>query len=297
MTKEYKVDYYSILGFVGFAILTVFIWRFYYGYYILYPFTIMGTWFHEMGHGIMSMLVGGDFVKLEIFPNGSGLAHSRYNDSDFYFNKNIALSMVTAAGLFGPPIVGSILILMSKSFKKSKIILYILSISMLLSVAIWMRSIVGLMLVLFVAFFLLFIISRSKSIVVKILIQLVGVLNCVYIYKKIGFLYTEKVTVGVIVILFLGVLLLLIAFKSRPIIQQLVVQIIGIMACVDTYKQIGYLYTEKVIVGGMPESFSDTGSIANRLGMTYSFWGTLILIISFIMLIYSLYLRNKTLVE
>lgn len=201
----------------------------------------MGTWFHEMGHGTMSIIVGGKFQYLEIFENGSGLAHSSYYDSDFYFNKNIALAMVTAAGLFGPPVVGSVLILMSKSFKKSKIILYILSISMLISVAIWVRT-----------------------------------------------------TVGVVVILSLGALLLFISVKAKPIIKQFVVQIIGVIAVVNTFRQIGYLYVEKVTVGGLEESFSDTGSIANRLGMTYSFWGTLILILSFVMLVYSLYLRNRT---
>ncbi|MEN8928502.1 MAG: M50 family metallopeptidase [Flavobacteriales bacterium] len=241
MAKKYKVDYYSFLGFILFAVFIVFVWRFYYGYYILYPFTILGTWFHEMGHGLMSIIVGGTFEYLEIFNNGSGLAHSSYYDSDFYFNKNIALAMVTAAGLFGPPFVGSVLILMSKSFKKSKFILYILSISMLLSVAIWVRT-----------------------------------------------------PVGVIVILSLGALFLFIAIKAKSIIIQLAVQLIGVIACVNTYRQIAYLYTEKVTVGGLEESFSDTGSIASRLGMTYSFWGTLILIVSFVMLVYSLYLRNRT---
>ena len=241
MSQKYKIDYYSFLGFILFAFLIVFVWRFQSGYYILYPFTILGTWFHEMGHGVMSMIVGGSFQYLEIFPNGSGLAHSSYYDSDFYFNKNLALSMVTAAGLFGPPFVGSVLILMSKSFKKSKIILFILSVSMLISVVIWVRT-----------------------------------------------------TVGVVVILALGALFLFIAVKGKSMAQQLTVQIIGVMACVDTYKQIGYLYTEKVTVGGLQESFSDTGYIAARLGMTYAFWGTLILIVSFVMLVYSLYLRNRT---
>jgi hypothetical protein len=241
MAKKYQVDYYSFLGFILFSIIIVFIWRTYYGYYILYPFTIMGTWFHEMGHGIMSIIVGGKFQYLEIFENGSGLAHSSYYDSDFYFNKNLALAMVTTAGLFGPPVVGSILILMSKNFKKSKIILYILSVSMLISVAIWVRT-----------------------------------------------------TVGVVVILSLGALLLFISVKAKPMIHQFVVQIIGVIAVVNTFRQIGYLYIEKVTIGGLEESFSDTGSIANRLGMTYYFWGTLILILSFVMLVYSLYLRNKT---
>lgn len=103
-----------------------------------------------------------------------------------------------------------------------------------------------------------------------------------------------RTTVGVVVVLCLGVLFLLIAAKAKSMLIQLVVQIIGVMACVDTYKQIGYLYTERVTVGGLEESWSDTGSIAARLGMTYTFWGTLILIVSFVMLVYSLYLRNRT---
>ena len=132
MPKYYKTNYRAILGFILAAIILVLIWRTYYGYYILYPFTILGTWFHEMGHGIMSMIVGGTFTRLEIFNNGCGLAYSSYLDSNFYFNKNIALGLVSAAGLFGPPVIGSILILMSKTYKRSKIMLYLLSIVMLI---------------------------------------------------------------------------------------------------------------------------------------------------------------------
>ena len=236
MQKKYKVDYYSFLGFILFAILIVFIWRFYYGYYILYPFTILGTWFHEMGHGIMAILVGGKFEYLEIFPNGSGLAWNRLPAR----LSPVLRASVTAAGLFGPPFVGSVLILMSKSFKKSNVILYILSISMLISVPVWVRT-----------------------------------------------------TVGVVVISGLGLAFLFIAVKGSSLVKQLVVQIIGVIACVNTYMQIGYLYTERVTVGDQEESWSDTGNIAAQLGMTYSFWGTLILIVSFAMLVYSLYLRNR----
>lgn len=243
MAKKYKIDFYSFFGFALFSIIVVFIWRTYYGYYILYPFTILGTWFHEMGHGIMAMIVGGEFKLLEIFENGSGLAHWGAAPSDFYMPKNISKALVSSAGLFGPPVVGSILIMMSKSFKKSKIILYILSVSMLISVAIWVRT-----------------------------------------------------TVGVVVISSLGVVFLFIAIKAKPMAKQFVVQIIGIIACVNTYRQIGYLYMDKVNVNGV-EGNSDTGSIAENLGMTHSFWGTFILILSFVMLVYSLYLRNRARTE
>ena len=102
-----------------------------------------------------------------------------------------------------------------------------------------------------------------------------------------------RTPVGVVVISLLGAILLFIVIKAKPMIQQFVVQIIGVIACVNTFIQIGYLYTDNVKISGI-EMMSDTGSIASRLGMTYSFWGTLILIVSFVMLIYSLYLRNRT---
>ncbi|MFT4696341.1 MAG: hypothetical protein ACI8RY_001516 [Urechidicola sp.] len=95
MVKKYKVSYSSFIGFILCAFLIVFVWRFFYVYYILCPFTIMETWSHEMGRGIISLLVGGDFEYLKIFGNGSELTHSSY--PDFYFNKNRALSMVTEA--------------------------------------------------------------------------------------------------------------------------------------------------------------------------------------------------------
>lgn len=238
MAKRYKVDYYSFLGFILFACLIVFVWRFYYGYYILYPFTILGTWFHEMGHGIMSIMVGGEFLKLEIFPNGSGLAWSQYRN--YYINPKYAHALVSSAGLLGPPVMGSILILMSKSFKKSKIILYVLSISMIISVVIWIRT-----------------------------------------------------TVGIVVILSMGFTILFVAIKAKQMFQQFLVQLIGIMACISTYRQLDYLFMDKAIIDGV-ERLSDSSQIAQNLGMSYSFWGMVIAILSFVMLTYSLYLRNRT---
>lgn len=206
----------------------------------MYPFTLLGTWFHEMGHGITSILVGGTFVKLEIFNNGSGLAHSSY--TDFYLRQNIALAIVSAAGLMGPPVMGSILILMSKSFKKSTIILYVLSIVMALSVILWVRT-----------------------------------------------------GVGIVTISLLAGLFFLIAYKAGDRFKQLAVQIIGLQACLSTYLQISYLYTEKVSVGGNPVAYSDTGSIAQNLGGTYWIWGTLIGLAGFTLLITSLYYRFRSL--
>lgn len=238
-TKRYRLDYLAFFGFIATAILFTLIWRTYYGYYILYPFTILGTWFHEMGHGIMSILVGGSFNYLEIFPNGSGLAYSSYYSNDFYFNKNIALALVSASGLFGPPLIGAILILMSSREKTTKIMLYVLAVFMFLSVIIWVRT-----------------------------------------------------AVGIIVITLLSILIFITAKKGNDTFQQLIVQFLGVIACIDTYKQINYLYTESATING--ETFlSDTGKMAEYLGKSHTFWATVILVLSFSILLYSLYVRHR----
>ena len=45
-----------------------------YGDYILYPMMLVYTFVHEMGHGIAAMLTGGDFIKFEMWLDGSGVA-------------------------------------------------------------------------------------------------------------------------------------------------------------------------------------------------------------------------------
>ena len=59
---------------VGLALALLIIWQLPGGDYFIYPFTILSTWFHEMGHGLMAWALGGTFLRLEIFQNGSGLA-------------------------------------------------------------------------------------------------------------------------------------------------------------------------------------------------------------------------------
>ena len=48
----------------GIAVVSIILWQTIIGGYILYPFTILATWFHEMGHGIAAMLTGSRFERL-----------------------------------------------------------------------------------------------------------------------------------------------------------------------------------------------------------------------------------------
>ena len=50
------------------AVSSILLWQTTLGSFLLYPFTILATWFHEMGHGLAALLTGNSYEKLLIFP-------------------------------------------------------------------------------------------------------------------------------------------------------------------------------------------------------------------------------------
>ncbi len=126
----------SLIGLLIAAVITVVLFNVPYGNYVSYPFLILGTWFHEMGHGLMGIIWGGSFSHLDMFPNGSGVAYTSTSGI-------ISRAWVAAAGLMSPPIVGAALIVAGRTQKGAKIAMSVLGAVLLLSVIIWVRSIFG----------------------------------------------------------------------------------------------------------------------------------------------------------
>ena len=92
------------------AFITVVLWQMPFGNFVLYPFTILSTWFHEMGHGLTAIALGGRFEKLMIFSNGSGLAYNSGHLALGAFGR----ALVSTGGLMGPPIAGAALLMASR---------------------------------------------------------------------------------------------------------------------------------------------------------------------------------------
>jgi hypothetical protein len=106
------------------------------GRWILYPFTLLGTWVHEMGHGIAAMLTGGHFMSLDVFANASGLAHTM-------FAPGLATALVAAGGLLAPPAVGASILALSRGPRRAQVVLWALSIALGVSLLFWVRSLAG----------------------------------------------------------------------------------------------------------------------------------------------------------
>lgn len=107
-----------------------------FGRLVLYPFTLLATWVHEMGHGLTALLVGGTFSSLDIFGNASGLAHINTARGFPY-----ALSCM--GGLLAPPLVGAATLALGRGPKRARVLLLALAATLVLSLAIWVRTLAG----------------------------------------------------------------------------------------------------------------------------------------------------------
>lgn len=171
---------------IAFALITIIIWQIPFGGWILYPFTILGTWFHEMGHGVMAMLLGAEFIRLDIFPNGSGLA---VHSGNVWFG-GLGRAMVAAAGPIGPTFAGAIFIMSSKNDSVVRVILYSLSIIMALSVMLYIRTWFGAGFIILFAIIIFFIAFKSKNNTRRLLLQFLGIQAFASMYLSLGYLFS-----------------------------------------------------------------------------------------------------------
>ncbi|MEB3178577.1 MAG: M50 family metallopeptidase [Nostocaceae cyanobacterium] len=176
------------------AIATIVLWQVPGGDYILYPFTILATWFHEMGHGLAALLLGGWFEKLMIFPNGSGVA---FHTGSLFLGP-IGRAVVAAAGPMGPPLAGAGLILASRRFKTAHWSLLALGSLLIISTVIWVRSTFGLAAIPLLGLLILGVALKTPRWMQGFTIQFLGVQACVSTYHQVDYLFTPSAGPGLL---------------------------------------------------------------------------------------------------
>ncbi|MBE9198698.1 MULTISPECIES: M50 family metallopeptidase [unclassified Nodularia (in: cyanobacteria)] len=180
------VESMGLTWLIAAAIATILLWQIPGGDYILYPFSILATWFHEMGHGLMALLLGGRFHQLQIFSNGSGVA--TYSISRAL--GPIGPALVAAAGPMGPSLAGAGLILASRTFTVTSLSLKFLGGFLLLSTLLWVRSWFGLLAIPILGIIILGISLKAPRWIQEFAIQFLGVQACVSVYHQINYLFS-----------------------------------------------------------------------------------------------------------
>jgi hypothetical protein len=181
----------SMLLLLGAGLLTVILWNVPYGQFVLYPFTILGTWFHEMGHGLTALLVGGTFHKLELYPNGSGVAYSSLAEGS-----RLARAATAAGGLIAPAFVGALLIILGKKPKWAKAGLLALGGFILLSVLIWVRSLFGFFIMALLGAAIITIAVKGKDGLRFFMVQFLGIQAWASMYLSVDYMFSDKAHVG-----------------------------------------------------------------------------------------------------
>ncbi|XFA74166.1 M50 family metallopeptidase [Thermosynechococcaceae cyanobacterium Okahandja] len=182
----------SILWLSSAAAATVILWQIPFGNYLLYPFTILATWFHEMGHGLTAILLGGYFRELVIFPNGSGFA--RYGGEVLL--GRLGHGLVAMGGPLGPAVAGSLLILSSRSARATTLCLQALGIIILVSTLLWVRSLFGIVFMPLIGIGILLIAYRGSRWLKDFSIQFLGVQACISTFHQVGYLFTYAIPGG-----------------------------------------------------------------------------------------------------
>jgi hypothetical protein len=177
---------------VGIAVATVLLWQFPIGSTLLYPFTLLATWFHEMGHGLAAAALGGDFEQLVIFPDGSGYA--RYSSSADMMA--ITHALIAAAGLLGPSLAGAIMIAGSRSKVATRWLLAGLGIVLVLSTLIWVRSLAGWIVLPAFAVATLLVALSGRERLQRFTIELLGVQAAISVWRDVRYLFSEGAFVG-----------------------------------------------------------------------------------------------------
>lgn len=116
------------------VVLTVAMYLLPNSYSIRYPFLLLSTLAHEMGHGIAAVLVGGHFSSFKMYADGSGVAYTSHNPG-------LASALVSAGGLVGPAIVGAIFFAFAN---RAKMLFFVLGVMLVIAEIMVVRNTFGL---------------------------------------------------------------------------------------------------------------------------------------------------------
>jgi hypothetical protein len=177
---------------LGIGLASIMLWQSALGSLLLYPFTILATWFHEMGHGIAAMVAGRRFDRLLIFADGSGVALS-LRPTDAY---RVTDALVAASGPLGPAVAGALLIVASRSATATRGALAVLGAALVVSTAIWVRSPTGWLVLPALGTAIALLSLRGPEPWRRFAIQLLGVEAAISAWQQFDYLFSPGGNVG-----------------------------------------------------------------------------------------------------
>ena len=156
-----------------------------YGRLLLYPFALLSTWAHELGHGLTALAVGGSFRRLEVHRNLDGLAYSGGLG-------RLGRAVVAAGGLLAPAMAGGAFIVLGSKQSTAPWILAGLAAAVLASVVLFVRNAFGWIALGLTGLALVPLAWRAPELARIFVAQLVGIQFCVASLGSLDYMFTKS---------------------------------------------------------------------------------------------------------
>jgi Peptidase M50B-like len=155
-----------------------------YGRLALYPFALLGTWAHEMGHGLTALAVGGTFRKLEVHRNLDGLAYSAGLG-------RLGRAVMAAGGLLAPAVAGGGVIVAGSRESTAPYVLAGLAVAVLVSVVLFVRNLFGWFALGLVGAALVPVAWQAPVALRIFVAQFIGIQFCVASWGSLDYMFTK----------------------------------------------------------------------------------------------------------
>jgi len=129
------------------------------------PLNWLETYFHEISHGIAALLTGGEIIRIELFPNGSGVCTTRGGLSFF----------ITFFGYAGASLWGWLIFKVASSHQRAAQIFSGLMIALLLaSIIFWARDLLTMIILTTLAVLFVFTIKMRRLYYLQLCLKFFG---------------------------------------------------------------------------------------------------------------------------
>lgn len=174
----------------GASALTLALYLVPYGRVVAYPFVLLSTFAHEMGHGLTAIALGGEFTSLAMSPDGSGVASFRIPAG------RLARGAVAAGGLLGPAVAALGGFVLAVRRKRARAGLVGAGAASLLAVVLWVRSLFGIVFVLGTGAALVAVGWKTRARTSQWVLVFLAVQLSLSVFSRSDYLFTETAGVG-----------------------------------------------------------------------------------------------------
>jgi hypothetical protein len=161
-----------------------------YGYVFVYPLLLLSTLAHEMGHGLMAEVVGGDFDRFLMWSDGSGLALYMSSPS------RIGQALVAAGGLIGPAVAAALLFRLARTAIHARRIFYGIGAVLLILMVFYVRNLFGFFFVAGLVLLSLVLGRAASDELAQLLLVFVAVQLALSVFSRADYLFTAVAETG-----------------------------------------------------------------------------------------------------